>query len=70
MINKNLAYILGVFVGDGYANKNSIGLNTKDKDFAIEFQRALEKEFKKEGKLHFKFLSRIFLNCLPIVFDF
>lgn len=53
MITENLGYILGVLIGDGTTNENSIVLNVKDKDFALNFKEALEKEFQKEGKLQF-----------------
>ncbi len=53
MLSKNLGYIVGVLVGDGWINKNSIGLKAKDKDFILAFKKALEDEFKLNTKLHF-----------------
>jgi intein-encoded DNA endonuclease-like protein len=51
-ITKDLGYILGVIYGDGYLSENSIGLNVKDKDFALTFKTSLEKFFRKNAKLH------------------
>jgi hypothetical protein len=53
MVNENLAYILGVLKGDGHLDENSIVLDVKDIDFALNFKKAVEVEFQKEGKLHF-----------------
>jgi hypothetical protein len=51
-VEPRLAYILGVLKGDGFTDDNSVGMNVKDKDFALEFKHALEEEFGKPGKLH------------------
>lgn len=70
-INKNFGYVLGVLVGDGFLDKNSVGLNVKDKDFALTFKKNFEIAFKKQGKLHFYnglwrvlFHSRSLVNLL------
>lgn len=67
-ISKNLGYILGVLVGDGWLNKNSVGLNAKDKDFVLAFKKALEDEFKLNAKIHFySGLWRVELHSRQIV---
>ncbi len=67
-ISKNLGYILGVLVGDGWLNKNSVGLNAKDNDFVLAFKKALEDEFKLNAKIHFyNGLWRVELHSRQIV---
>ncbi len=51
-ITKNFGYVLGVLYGDGFISDSSIGLNVKDRDFALNFKNVFEKEFGKLGKLH------------------
>ena len=46
----DLAYIVGVMMGDGYIHKHGIGLETKDKDFANTFKEAAERQFGREIK--------------------
>jgi hypothetical protein len=43
--SEELAYVIGVKLGDGYTNHNKvrIGLRVKDREFAIEFGRCLSK---------------------------
>ncbi len=51
-LNEDLAYILGVLIGDGYMNYNNkfrnynIGLSAVDKEFIEEFKRVLYNYFK------------------------
>jgi intein-encoded DNA endonuclease-like protein len=71
MISSDLGYILGAVVGDGFINDSSIGMNIKDKDFALSFKEAFEREFKKEGKLHFyNGLWRIIFHSVELVKSF
>jgi len=42
VLNKNLAYVLGVVLGDGWVGERKIRLNCKDKDFALEFKKQLK----------------------------
>jgi hypothetical protein len=59
MLTVDIAYILGVLCGDAYLSKNErksnfeIGLNTIDKDFALNFKSKLEKTFNVKIKLRF-----------------
>lgn len=65
---KDLAYAIGVLEGDGYLDKNSFGLQTKDKDFALNFKNAVENSFGKECKLHFyNGLWRVLLHSRFVV---
>jgi len=43
ILNEDLAYILGVMIGDGTVDGNSTMLWTIDKDFALTFKRVLER---------------------------
>lgn len=52
MFSTDFGYILGVLFGDGFITTDHLGLSVRDKDFALEFKRVFENEFKKEGKLH------------------
>lgn len=52
-LNPELAYILGVMFGDGtLSNKNTVRSSAKDKDFALNFKRNLEKWSKLKSRLY------------------
>jgi len=68
VVTKNLGYILGVLVGDGFINENSIGVNCKDLDFALNFKKVFEEEFNTIGGLHFyNCLWRVLFNSRNLV---
>lgn len=52
-ITKELAYITGVLMGDGYLTKDGIGLETIDKEFADEFARCVEKQFNLKPSIYY-----------------
>jgi intein/homing endonuclease len=68
LLSPDLGYVLGSIAGDGFIINSSIGMNVKDKDFALAFREAFEREFNKEGKLHFyNGLWRIIFHSVELV---
>ena len=56
-LNSNLAYVLGVMLGDGtycydiFNKPSGVRLNVKDKDFALNFKEKLERIIKREVRI-------------------
>jgi hypothetical protein len=60
-MSPELAYILGVMLGDGSLTKRRIGLITIDKDFALNFKKKLEKWSGLKGRLYKYFNKQTYI---------